>query len=77
MNRFFGMMPSSEVEISKKYRVSDGNVVIDAGKNGWTILYADGSSDYKDVVDTAENNFNNAYEVLKSNFSEITEIKKS
>lgn len=76
MNRFFGMMPSSEVEISKRYRVSGGNVVIDAGKNGWTILYADGSSDYKDVVDTAENNFNNAYEVLKSYFSEITEIKK-
>lgn len=79
MKRFFGMMPSSEVEMSKRYRVGigGGNVVIDAGKNGWTILYADSSSEYEDVVDTTENNFNRAYEVLKSHFSDIVEIKKN
>ena len=59
MNRFFGMMPSSEVEMSKMFVDDFGHkITIQAGKNGWTILYADSSSEYKDVVDTTDNNFN-------------------
>lgn len=68
MKRFFGMMPSSEVEMSKTFVDDLGlKITIQAGENGWTILYADHSSEYKDIVDTTENNFNSALEVLKSN----------
>jgi len=41
-------------------------ITIESGKNGWTILYADSSSDYQDVESTAEDNFNRALERLKS-----------
>lgn len=76
MNRFFGMMPSSEVKKRKSFRVGSGQlkVTIEAGENGWTIMYADNSSEYKDVVDTTENNFNKAMVVLNSNFGDINEI---
>lgn len=41
MNRFFGMMPSSEVQISKTFKDRNGRkIIIDAGKNGWTIMWA-------------------------------------
>ena len=69
MNRFFGMMPLSEVKIRKTFIDDLGlKISIDAGENGWTIMYADSSSEYKDVVDTTENNFNSALTVLKSHF---------
>jgi len=73
MKRFMGMMPSSEVKKEQQFKVGVGQltVTIQAGENGWTILYADGSSEYKDVVDTTENNFNKAIEVLKTHFSDI------
>lgn len=70
MNRFFGMMPSSEVKIQKKFVDDLGlKITIQAGENGWTILYADHSSKYADVVDTVENNFNKALEILKSHLN--------
>jgi hypothetical protein len=76
MNRFFGMMPSSEVKKQKSFRVGSLQlkVTVDAGENGWTILYADSSSEYQDVVDTTENNFNKALEVLKTHFSDINPV---
>lgn len=70
MKRFFGMMPSSEIEQQKRYVDEHGlKITIQAGKNGWTILYADSSSEYADVVDTTENNHNKALEVLKSHLN--------
>lgn len=74
MNRFFGMMPASEVKMSRTF-VDDLNlkITIDAGENGWTILYADSSSEYKNIEDTTENNFNSALKVLKSHF-DVKEI---
>ncbi len=67
MKRFFGMMPSDEVEISKRIKDKYGSgITIQAGKNGWTILYADYSSEYEDVESTAEKNFNTAMGRLKS-----------
>ena len=67
MKRFMGMMPSNEVEIIKSIKDKDGKeITIESGKNGWTILYADSSSDYQDVESTAEENFNRALERLKS-----------
>ena len=67
--------PSSEVQISKTYKDRNGRkVIIDAGKNGWTIMWADHSSDYKDVEDTAENNFQEALTKLKSHL-DVTECE--
>jgi hypothetical protein len=70
MNRFFGMMPSSEIEISKSFKDENGlEITIDAGPHGWTIIYADYSTKYEDVDDTAENNFNKAFSILTKEFA--------
>jgi len=76
MKRFMGMMPSSEVKKEKQFKVGVGQLIVtvQSGENGWTILYADSSSEYKDVVDTIENNFNEALDVLTTHFSNINEI---
>jgi len=37
MNRFFGMMPRSEIELIGKFKTDLGIIVVEAGKNGWTI----------------------------------------
>ncbi len=82
MNRFFGMMPAKEISIRKSFKVGwpdDGDrlltVYIDAGKNGWTITYADYSTKYNDVTDTDQNNFNTALEILKKQFPIVKEVK--
>ncbi len=72
-----GMMPSSEIEVSKTFKDDLGlKITIQAGKNGWTIMYADSSSEYKDVKDTTKNNFESALTVLKSHFN-VTENNES
>lgn len=73
MKRFFGMMPLSEIEYDKTFKVGENKleVSIQAGKRGWTIIYTDASTEYQDIEDTAENNFMKAYDVLKSHFSKI------
>lgn len=71
------MMPSSEIEIYKTFKDDLGlKIIIEAGKNGWTIMYADSSSEYKDVEDTTENNFQAALTVLKSHFN-VTECDET
>ena len=68
MNRFMGMMSSSCIEISKDFKDENGlKVHIDAGPEGWTIIYADHSSDYKDVNATSEDNFKEAFETASKN----------
>ena len=59
-----------------QFKVGVGQLIVtvQSGENGWTILYADSSSEYKDVVDTIENNFNEALDVLTTHFSNINEI---
>jgi len=67
MKRFMGMMPSEEVEISKRIKDNYGHgITIQSGKNGWAILYADHSSEGEDVESTAEENFNTAMGRLRS-----------
>ena len=69
MRRFFGMMPSSEIEKEERIRINDLYVTVQAGPNGWTIMYADNTSEYQDVVDTTENNYKSAIKVLESHFN--------
>lgn len=62
MNRFFGLMPTDKIEISKDYIDDEGQVThIEAGREGWTILWHDHSTTYADELDTAENNFKKAF----------------
>ena len=77
MNRFMGMMHSSEVEIEENFKVSDDQLVVtlQAGKNGWTILFADSSSEYQDIESTAEDNFQLAVNRLNECFDNINQIK--
>ena len=79
MKRLFGWMPNSEVELHKSYRDELGMVIhIEAGKSGWTIIYADGSTEYSNQARTAEENFAAALEVLSSHFhvQEIPEVSE-
>ena len=77
MKRFFGMMPRSEIEIEKVFKDSpDSNFkeTIQAGPNGWTIIWADGGSTFKDESIGTEKNFKNALEYLKESFPEAIEL---
>ena len=75
MNRFFGMMPSSEIEKEKYYKDEDGfKVNIQAGTHGWSIIWADSSSCYKDVDATTEENFKTAYDFAVSKVGSLKEI---
>ena len=73
MKRFMGMMPSSCIEIRRDFKDKNGlKVHIDAGPEGWTIIYADGSTEYADVAASAEDNFKTAYETASKNLNLIT-----
>ena len=75
MKRFFGMMPSTEIEIEKCYKDEDGyKITIQAGKNGWTIIYADHSTDFKDIIGSANKNFEEAYNLAVNRLGTLTEI---
>lgn len=64
MNRFFGLMPSEEVEIEKHYRDdNNGLVIIQAGPHGWSLIYPDDSSNFKDIDAPASENFQMAYDL--------------
>ena len=74
MNRMFGMMPSSEVEIEKifidKYNL---RITIQAGPHGWTIIYADNSTKYNDCNASSEENFETAKKIAIDDLGELTE----
>ena len=74
MKRFFGMMPSTEIEIEKYYKDEDGyKITIQAGKNGWTIIYADHSTDFKDIISSANENFEEAYNLAVNRLGTLDE----
>lgn len=76
MVRFCGMMPSSDIERQEIFKdMSDLEIVIQAGVKGWTIIYADGSTDYVDKVDTVDNNFNEALTVAESCLGKLIHIE--
>lgn len=65
MNRFMGLMPPSEVERSEVFKDQHGmRITIDAGPHGWTIIFADNSTEYKDVDQDTNKNFFEAYNHL-------------
>ena len=75
MKRFFGMMPSSEIEIEKRYKDKHGyKISIQAGPHGWSIIYADSSSEFKDINNTSNENFKAAYAIASDNLGGLTEV---
>ena len=64
MNRFFGLMPESEVEKHRTFRDAFNILIsIEAGPKGYTIIWGDQSTSYEDIDDTTDNNFKKAYEI--------------
>lgn len=75
MRRFFGMMSSSEIEVERHYKDKNGyRITIQAGVNGWTIIYADSSTQFKDITASTGENFNRAYDLAVSRLGILTEI---
>lgn len=75
MKRFFGMMPSTEIEIEKYYKDKDGyRITIQAGVNGWTIIYSDSSTEFKDITTSTDENFKAAYDLAVNRLGVLTEI---
>lgn len=72
MKRFNGMMPADAIEREEHYKDENGlDVTIQAGPEGWTVLYADGSSEYNDVKTTTDENFKTAYDCAVENLGEL------
>jgi len=75
MKRFFGLMPRSEVALIKDYKDSLGlEIRIEVGIHGYTIVYADSSTEYEDIDDTVENNLKRALDKVDSHGLEISEV---
>lgn len=77
MKRFFGMMPSDEIKKEEHFRdKSNLEIIIQAGENWWSILYADGSSLYRDNTKDTEGNFKEAYNEAIKILGELTKVEK-
>ena len=74
MKRFMGMMPVSEIEIEKEYKDDLGfKIIVQAGKHGWTILFADYSSIYDDIDNAPEDNLKLALKELRTHIHSFKE----
>lgn len=72
MKRFAGMMPREEIKKEKHYKCEDGTIIAQAGPNGWTVIWADHGTNYKDTVATTEENFQTALKVIEHYFPGLT-----
>ena len=72
MNRMFGMMPNNEVEKEKWYLDQYGLTIgVQAGPHGWTIMWADDGTTYRDIDATTDENFQMALDTLKEKGFEL------
>lgn len=69
MERLFGKMPKNEVEEEEYFRESDSEdqFLIQAGPNGWSAVWEDGSSIFEDNKATTNENFKRALHSVKLN----------
>lgn len=76
MRRFAGMMPVNEIERTDMFKDKYGHTIrIDAGPNGWTVRYADMSSNYKDESIGTDANFKNAYDTAAASVGPLTPVR--
>ena len=72
MKRMFGLIESDKVKIQKSFRDPAGlKVIIQAADGGYSILFADHSSQYADNDLSAEENFNIAHDKIVEIFGEV------
>jgi len=65
MERFYGVMPSDEVEIEKTLKDENGlDIILQAGPHGWSVIWPNYDYDFLDVDDTAESNMAKAEQVV-------------
>ena len=78
MKRFFGLMPQSEIEREEILREKEtgDQLRIQAGPNGWSVIYCDGSSTYGDDNSNTEINFKSAYMTAVKEVGEIENITR-
>ena len=75
MYRVLGMMPAAYVEKCKDYKDSNNlRVTIEAGPKGWTIIWADQSTNYFDADNTTEDNFKIAYDFAVNQVGPLREV---
>jgi hypothetical protein len=72
----FGMMPRSEVDKEHSFKDKSGvTITIQAGPNGWTVLWAEGGSSYKDYKASTDVNYLAALDFLtEKGFTELKPI---
>lgn len=69
------MMPSTEIRIEKYYKDKNGyRITIQAGVNGWTIIYSDSSTEFKDITTSTDENFKEAFDLAVNRLGILTEI---
>ena len=76
MDRFFGMMPIDKIEKEVTYKDDLGmKITIQAGPHGYTIIFMDNTTEYEDIDDTTENNFNKAYNIALGYMGTLIEVQ--
>jgi len=71
MERFYGLMPSEEVEQEKTLTDEYGlNILLQAGPHGWSIIWQDYSFDFEDIDGTTEENMQRATDFYNHKINE-------
>lgn len=75
--RFFGLMKSDDVKADGAFRDSCGlHMEIEAGPKGWTIIWADFSTTFKDAEQETEVNFKEAYDCANKAVGPLEIVEK-
>lgn len=81
MKRFFGMMPCDEIAIEKTYKahgiMTDVDITIQAGPEGWSVIWPDKGVNYNDETNDPEDNFKIAYELAIQKYPDMVEKDES
>lgn len=75
MDRLYGMMPATLIEIRKTFVSGTGlPIFIETGSYGWTVNMGDCGSLYEDIDGTPEENLNRAINQMKHYFPKAHEV---
>lgn len=75
--RFLGLMKSDDVKANGAFRDSCGlHLEIEAGPKGWTIIWADFSTTFKDIEQETEFNFKEAYDCANKAVGPLEIVEK-
>lgn len=75
MKRYWGVMPADEIDKTLYFKEQNGaNVIIDVGKNGWTVTFCDRSMIYKDTTKDILENLRDAIKSAEFKVGKLTLI---